>query len=105
MSDFALWLYANYIRPQLDAVEKNNYECDFYLLERDLSPASQIHMDRVLEFTAIQAFQLGFRTSEGLTDLPPRVHGTLIKAQRSGAGGERRSREADAVPAAGRGRN
>lgn len=105
MSDFALWLYANYICPQLDAIEKNNYESDFYLLERALSPASQIHMDRVLAFTAIQAFLLGFRTSEGLTDLPPSAHGTLIKAQRSGSGGERRGKEANAVPAAGRGRS
>ncbi len=102
MSDFALWLYANYIRPQLDAIEKDEYEFDFSLLRQELVPASQIHMDRALAFTAIQAFLLGFRTSEGLTDLPPRARGTLIKAQRSGSGGERRGREADAAARRGR---
>lgn len=72
MSDFMLWLHANYIRPQLDAVEKDEYETHFHIVERDLSPASRANLERALEFTAIQAFLLGFRTSEGLTPLPPR---------------------------------
>ena len=75
MSDFMLWLYANYIRPQIDAVEKDGYEPHFHLVEKDLSPAASINLKHALEFTAIQAFLLGFRTSEGLTPLPPRDHG------------------------------
>ncbi len=72
MSDFLLWLHANYIRPQLDAIEKDQYETHFYNVAKALSPASRINLEYVLEFTAIQAFLLGFRTSEGLTPLPPR---------------------------------
>lgn len=74
MSDFMLWLHANYIRPQIDAVEKDEYEFHFRHVERALSPANRVHLERALEFTAIQAFLLGFRTSEGLTPLPPRTH-------------------------------
>lgn len=75
MSDFMLWLHANYIRPQLDAIEKDCYETHFYHVEKELSPASRQNLECVLEFTAIQSFLLGFRTSEGLTPLPPRGHG------------------------------
>lgn len=74
MSDFMLWLHANYIRPQLDAVEKNEYEFDFDFVRDELAPASRVNLERALTFTAIQAFLLGFRTSEGLTPLPPRTH-------------------------------
>ena len=72
MSDFLLWLHANYIRPQLDAVEKDSYEFDFDLVREELVPAAHSNLDRALTFTAVQAFLLGFRTSEGLTPLPPR---------------------------------
>lgn len=74
MSDFMLWLHANYIRPQLDAVEKEEYEFDFDFVRDALAPASHVNLERALTFTAIQAFLLGFRTSEGLTPLPPRTH-------------------------------
>lgn len=72
MSDFMLWLYANYIHPNIDAVEKDDYIFDFELIQEHLSPASRRNLERVLAFTAVQSFLLGFRTSEGLTDLPPR---------------------------------
>jgi len=85
MSDFALWLYANYIRPQVSAVEKDEYEFDFSLLKRELSPASQINMERALAFMGIQAFLLGFRTSEGLTALPPRTQGSGLAGASAGA--------------------
>ncbi|WP_325186746.1 hypothetical protein [Oscillibacter sp.] len=39
MSDFMLWLHANYIQPQIDAVEKDEYEFHFHLVEEALSPA------------------------------------------------------------------
>lgn len=74
MSDFMLWLHANYIRPQIDAVEKDEYESHFYIVQEKLSPANRINLEHALEFTAIQAFLLGFRTSEGLPSLPPRTH-------------------------------
>ena len=65
MSDFMLWLYANYIRPQIGAVEKDGCGTKFYIVEKELSPAARISLERSLEFTAIQVFLLGFRTSEG----------------------------------------
>ena len=33
MSDFMKWLYANYIKPDLDTIPRGDYEADFYLLE------------------------------------------------------------------------
>ena len=72
MSDFMLWLYANYIRPQISAVEKDHYEFDFRHLQNALPPASQVNLERALTFTAVQAFLLGFRTSEGLPPRTPR---------------------------------
>lgn len=79
MSDFMLWLHANYIQPQVDAVEKDQYETHFYIVERELAPTSRINLGHVLEFTAIQAFLLGFRTSEGLTPRTPRRHVVPVK--------------------------
>ena len=73
MSDFMLWLHANYIQPQINAVEKDYYETHFYRVEKELSPAARQNLEYVLEFTAIQAFLLGFRTSEGLTPLTART--------------------------------
>ena len=75
MSDFMLWLHANYIRPQIDAVEKNEYEAHFFNVLEKLPPANRVNLEYILEFTAIQAFLLGFRTSEGLTPRPPRTRG------------------------------
>ena len=66
MSDFTLWLYANYIRPQLRAAEKGDYDFHFDLLKNDLPPAGQHSMEKCMEFTAVQAFLLGLRTGDGL---------------------------------------
>lgn len=79
MSDFMLWLHANYIRPQLDAVEKDEYQIHIQIVHEKLSPANRINLEYVLEFTAIQAFLLGFRTSEGLTPRTPRRHVVPVK--------------------------
>ena len=65
MSDFMRWLHANYIRPQFH----------IQIVHDKLAPANRINLEYVLEFTAIQAFLLGFRTSEGLPPLPPRTRG------------------------------
>lgn len=77
MSDFMLWLHANYIQPNIDALEKENYIFDFERLQEELPPASQRNLERALAFTAIHAFLLGFRTSEGLPDLPSRRRAAL----------------------------
>lgn len=67
MSDFMLWLYANYIRPQISAAPKRDYAFHFDLVRNNLRPSEQESMDRALEFTAVQAFLLGLRTGEGLS--------------------------------------
>ena len=36
MSDFMLWLYAHYIRPELDAAPQGDYSFHFDLLHNDL---------------------------------------------------------------------
>ena len=72
MSDFLLWLHANYIRLQIDAQEKEDYSFHFDLMHNELPPSIRLSMNKCLEFTAVQAFLLGMRTGEGLTPLPPR---------------------------------
>ena len=66
MSDFLLWLHANYIRPQLDAADKGDYNFHFDLVRNGLPPSVRASLDKCLEFTAVQAFSLGLRTGEGL---------------------------------------
>lgn len=72
MSDFMLWLHANYIRPQLDAVPPEDYSFHFDLIKNELPSDLQAELDRCLEFTAIHAFALGFRTGAGMASLTPR---------------------------------
>ena len=61
MSDFLLWLHANYIKPQMSAPAKgSDYALRLELLQSQLE-------ENGLEDTAIQAFLLGLRTGEGLT--------------------------------------
>ena len=66
MTDFMLWLYAHYIKPQIDAVPKGNYAYPMDLLENSLRPSDREDLDKTLEFHAVQAFLLGLRTGEGL---------------------------------------
>ena len=66
MSDFILWLHANYIRPQLNAAEKGDYEFHFDLVNNSLPPSVRSSMEKCLEFTAVRAFALGLRTGAGL---------------------------------------
>ncbi len=65
MSDFMLWLYANYIKPQVDAALRDPCACPLDTLQNELCEA-QRRTWTALEFTAIQAFLLGLRTGEGL---------------------------------------
>lgn len=66
MSDFMLWLHANYIRPQLEAVPPEDYSFHFDLVKNELPPSIRVELDRCLEFTAIHAFALGVRTGAGM---------------------------------------
>lgn len=71
VSDFMLWLHANYIRPQLETVPPGDYSAYFDLVKNELTPSFQEDLEKCLEFTAIHAFALGFRTGKGLARLTP----------------------------------
>lgn len=66
MSDFMKWLYASYIKPQLDKASPDEYELHLSLMENDLEPYLAESHAKALEFTAIHAFLLGLRTGRGL---------------------------------------
>ncbi len=68
MSDFMKWLYASYIKPQLDAAPQGEYEMAFSLLEGGLEYSYRESMEKAMEFTALHAFALGLRTGRGLSD-------------------------------------
>jgi len=71
MSDFMLWLHANYIRPQIDAQKKGDYSFHFDLVRNSLPASERLSMDKCLEFTALHAFTLGLRTGAGLAGAVP----------------------------------
>lgn len=75
MSDFMLWLHANYIRPQLDAAEPGDYRFHFDSVRNELPVSMRPSLEKCLEFTAVQAFALGLRTGEGLALSVPPVRG------------------------------
>ena len=66
MSDFMTWLYANYIKPQIDAAPQEHYAFHLDVVRSNLCTPIHKDLDKTLEFTAIQAFLLGLRTGEGL---------------------------------------
>ena len=68
MSDFMKWLYAHYIKPQIDAAPRGEYESDFSLLENGLERPYRESHEKAVEFAALYAFQLGVRTGKGLSD-------------------------------------
>ncbi len=72
MSDFMLWLHANYIRPQIDTQEKGDYSFHFDLVQNSLSSSERFSMDKCLEFVALHAFALGLRTGAGLAAAVPK---------------------------------
>ena len=73
MSDFLKWLYPHYIRPQLEAVPREEYTLWFSLLEGELRAEGREDLEKALEFTAVHAFLLGVRTGAGLAPLLPRA--------------------------------
>ncbi|MCI9443722.1 MAG: hypothetical protein HFF69_03265 [Oscillospiraceae bacterium] len=68
MTDFMRWLYANYIKPQLDQEDISAYETSVSLMDTCLDENLKIQHNRVLEFYASHAFLLGLRTGAGLKE-------------------------------------
>lgn len=68
MSDFMKWLYAHYIKPQIDSASPEDYAFYLDLVRNDLTPSVRQDLEKVLEFQSIRAFQLGLRTGRGLAD-------------------------------------
>ncbi len=67
MSDFILWLYANYIKPHMEKpAQGSDYALRRELLEGQLEENGLEDLEKVLEFQSVQAFLLGMRTGEGL---------------------------------------
>jgi len=67
MTDFTRWLYANYIKPHLDAQSIRGYEESLSLMDTTLDPELRTSYEQVLEFYAGNAFLLGLRTGAGLS--------------------------------------
>lgn len=66
MNDFMQWLYANYIKPQLDTKDISAYETSLSLMDTSLNEHLKFQYGRALEFYASHAFLLGLRTGAGL---------------------------------------
>lgn len=69
MSDFMPWLYAGYIRPQLQAVLGDDYASHLNMVKQHLPPNRRQSLEKCLELTASQAFLLGLRTGAGLSSV------------------------------------
>ena len=67
MSDFMVWLYAHYIKPQIDAAPQGDYSFHLELVQNEIFPHAEESFQKCLEFTAAQAFRLGLRTGQGLS--------------------------------------
>lgn len=66
MNDFMRWLYANYIKPQLDAASMDGYEQSLSVMNTTLDANLHIEYEKTLEYYCGNAFLLGLRTGEGL---------------------------------------
>ncbi len=66
MNDFMRWLYANYIKPQLDSKPATGYEDCLSLMDTCLDEPLKAQYARTVEFYAAHAFLLGLRTGAGL---------------------------------------
>ncbi len=72
MSDFMKWLYANYIKPHMETpAQGSDYALRRELPESQLEEHSLEDLEKALEFQAVQAFLLGFRTGRGLAEFTP----------------------------------
>lgn len=66
MTDFMRWLYANYIKPQMEQSDTTGYEEPLSLMDTCLDRELRAQYERTLEFHAGNAFLLGLRTGAGL---------------------------------------
>ena len=66
MNDFMRWLYANYIKPQIEKEDISCYETSLSLMDTCLDTHLKTQYNRALEFHATHAFLLGLRTGAGL---------------------------------------
>lgn len=66
MNDFVRWLYANYIKPQLDAADPDGYEQSLSVMNTTLDVSLSAEYEKTLEYYCGNAFLLGLRTGEGL---------------------------------------
>ena len=69
MDRFMSWLYKSYIQPQLDIqAKKDPIALTFSSLENGLEPGYLQDYAQAKEFLATQAFLLGLRLGQGLSD-------------------------------------
>lgn len=76
MSDFMLWFYANFIRPQMYEIPEGDYIDCFQDVWDGLSPELLHSWNKCEEFLSIHAFLLGLHTGMELsaatrTTFPP----------------------------------
>lgn len=65
MTDFMRWLYAHYIKPEIEDGDTTGYEMPLSIMDTNLTPDMREQYARVLEFYASRAFCLGFYTGQG----------------------------------------
>ena len=53
MSDFMKWLYASYIKPQIDASPRGEYAEALSVVENEISPQAKADYDKAAEFAEI----------------------------------------------------
>ena len=66
MTDFMQWLYANYIKPQLDQADQAGFEMALSVMDSTLDQGQKREYDRAVELYSANAFLLGLRTGCGL---------------------------------------
>ena len=66
MTDFMRWLYAHYIKPEIEGGDMTGYEMPLSVMNTTLDQDQHRQYERVLELYAASAFCLGFRTGQGM---------------------------------------
>lgn len=67
MTDFMRWLYAHYIKLEIENSDITGYEMPFSVMDTSLDTELFRQYERMLEFYASRALCLGFRTGQGLS--------------------------------------
>ena len=81
MTDFMRWLYAHYIKPEIEDSDPTGYETPLSIMDTTLEADQHRQYERVLEFYASRAFCLGFRTGPGLAPILSQQDKTLVTGQ------------------------